>query len=57
MIMYGQKKWNVELSNKSCKNGWEYAKNFNEPFDSNETGKYVRRRKWIRYAKKKEIKP
>jgi len=51
------KKWNVELSNKSCKNGWEYAKNFNEPFDSNETGKYVRRRKWIRYAKKKEIKP
>jgi hypothetical protein len=50
------KKWNVELSNKSCKNGWEYAKTFSGPFDSNETGKYVRRRKWIRYAKKKEIK-
>ena len=48
--------WEIEISNNTDKEGWEYAKNFSGPFDSNETGKYVRRRKWIRYAKKKEIK-
>ena len=49
------KKWNIELSDKSSNEGWEYAKNnFLGPYDSNENGKYVRRRKWIRYAKKVE---
>ena len=42
--------WKIEYSNNTDVNGWEYSSDFQSPFDSKDDGKYVRRRKWIRYA-------
>ena len=33
-------------------NGWEYADDFDSVFGKDEKLKYVRRRKWVRYANK-----
>lgn len=45
--------WKVEATNTCDDQGWEYSNDFNSAYDSRSTGKYVRRRKWVRYAKKK----
>lgn len=45
--------WKVEFSIQSDDQGWEYAQDFKSDFTSDSFGKYVRRRKWIRVAKKK----
>ena len=46
--------WSIELNQHSDQDGWEYAEKFNGIFGVDEIGMFVRRRKWIRYAKKKE---
>lgn len=48
--------WKIEGSENTDIEGWEYSKDFNSVFKIHSTGKYVRRRKWIRYAKKSAIK-
>jgi hypothetical protein len=47
--------WRIEMNEISDAQGWEYATDFKSEFGSKSTGKIVRRRKWIRYAKKIEI--
>ena len=43
--------WEVEITNNTDKDGWEYAKNFDEDiWQKNDTNCSVRRRKWIKYA-------
>jgi hypothetical protein len=44
--------WRVEANENSDSEGWEYSSDFNSNFVNNLKGKYVRRRKWVRYAKK-----
>lgn len=44
--------WKVEATDNCDAQGWEYASDFNSDFGSKPLGKYVRRRKWVRYAKK-----
>jgi hypothetical protein len=44
--------WKVEASENCDAQGWEYSSDFNSSFVNNTKGKYVRRRKWVRYAKK-----
>ena len=43
-----------ELNGNSDDNGWEYGSSFKEgkEFGVKKASKYVRRRKWVRYAKK-----
>jgi hypothetical protein len=42
--------WKVETNDNTDSEGWEYSVDFHSKFDKNDDGKYVRRRKWIRYA-------
>ena len=43
--------WEVEITNNTDKDGWEYAKNFDKDiWQKNDTNCSVRRRKWIKYA-------
>ena len=42
--------WKVETTDKTDEEGWEYSYDFNSSFSLSEIGKYVRRRKWVRYA-------
>jgi hypothetical protein len=44
--------WKVESTSTCDDQGWEYSNDFNSTYESRSTGKYVRRRKWVRYAKK-----
>ena len=44
--------WKIEKNNNTDDNGWEYATDFESEFNSNDKNKYVRRRKWVRYANK-----
>lgn len=43
--------WTIELSQSNDDEGWEYASDFNSKFSLSSFSKYVRRRKWVRYAK------
>ena len=42
--------WKIEKNAHSDKLGWEYSSDFHSQFDQDSYGKYVRRRKWVRYA-------
>ena len=43
--------WEIEISINTDKEGWEYAKNFNDNiWQNNDKNCSVRRRKWIKYA-------
>ena len=44
--------WKIEINDGTDDNGWEYADNFDSEFSKNDKYKYVRRRKWVRYANK-----
>ena len=44
--------WKIEINKNTDDNGWEYADDFDSEFSKNDKFKYVRRRKWIRYANK-----
>jgi hypothetical protein len=44
--------WKVEAGKDCDEQGWEYSSDFSSIYSSNSNGKYVRRRKWVRYAKK-----
>ena len=44
--------WKIEKNENTDSNGWEYADDFESDFGNNEKFKYVRRRKWVRYANK-----
>jgi len=46
--------WTIELSENNDDEGWEYASDFNSKFSLNSFSKYVRRRKWVRYARRLE---
>ena len=42
--------WKIEINENTDKDGWEYSSDFHSKFSKENKGKYVRRRKWIRYA-------
>ena len=42
--------WKIEINENTDKNGWEYSKDFENKFEKYNRQKYVRRRKWVRYA-------
>ena len=42
--------WKVETHDTTDEEGWEYSIDFNSLFSKSNVGKYVRRRKWVRYA-------
>ena len=42
--------WKIEISEYSDENGWEYSEDFKSEFGEYTRKKYVRRRKWVRYA-------
>ena len=43
--------WEIEISNNTAKDGWEYAKTFDDDiWQRNDKNCSVRRRKWIKYA-------
>ena len=43
--------WEIEISNNTDKDGWEYSKNFDDDiWQRNDKNCSVRRRKWIKYA-------
>ena len=42
--------WKIEIGEYSDENGWEYSKDFESEFGEYSKNKYVRRRKWVRYA-------
>jgi hypothetical protein len=44
--------WQVIATCNTDLNGWEYGTDFNSEFGPHHNGKFVRRRKWVRYAKK-----
>ena len=44
--------WKIEINDNTDENGWEYSDDFESEFSKNEKFKYVRRRKWVRYANK-----
>jgi hypothetical protein len=44
--------WQVIATDNTDSNGWEYASDFNSNFGPHHNGKFVRRRKWVRQAKK-----
>ncbi len=43
--------WTIELTENNDDGGWEYSSDFNSKFALSSFSKYVRRRKWVRYAK------
>ena len=44
--------WKIEQSDNTDSSGWEYADDFNSKFSKDDKFKFVRRRKWVRYANK-----
>jgi hypothetical protein len=42
--------WKIETTDNTDDDGWEYSIDFDSLFSKTDTGKYVRRRKWVRYA-------
>jgi hypothetical protein len=43
--------WGIEISTNTDKEGWEYAKSFDDDiWKNNDKDSSVRRRKWIRYS-------
>jgi hypothetical protein len=44
--------WKIEKTDNTDSQGWEYADNFDSKFSKDDKFKYVRRRKWVRYANK-----
>ena len=44
--------WKIEKSDNTDSSGWEYADDFDSKFSKEDKFKYVRRRKWVRYANK-----
>jgi vacuolar protein sorting-associated protein 13A/C len=42
--------WKIETTDNTDDDGWEYSIDFDSLFSKSDTGKYVRRRKWVRYA-------
>ena len=44
--------WKIEKSDNTDSLGWEYADDFDSEFSKDDKFKYVRRRKWVRYANK-----
>ena len=42
--------WKIEKNIHSDDCGWEYGSDFKGKYDKDSYGKYVRRRKWVRYA-------
>ena len=44
--------WKIEKSDNTDSMGWEYADDFNSKFSKDDRFKFVRRRKWVRYANK-----
>ena len=42
--------WKIETTDNTDDDGWEYSLDFDSSFSKTDTGKYVRRRKWVRYA-------
>jgi hypothetical protein len=44
--------WKVEVSENTDDEGWEYSKDFNSKFSASTFQKYVRKRKYVRFAKK-----
>lgn len=42
--------WKIEKNPHSDNLGWEYSSDFHSQFNQDSYGKYVRRRKWVRYA-------
>lgn len=44
--------WKIEKMEHSDAEGWEYSDSPSGVFSENKTGKFVRRRKWIRFANK-----
>jgi hypothetical protein len=44
--------WKIEINNGTDDNGWEYADDLESPFGKDDKYKYIRRRKWVRYANK-----
>ena len=42
--------WKIETTDNTDDDGWEYSIDFDSLFTKTDTGKYVRRRKWVRYA-------
>lgn len=46
--------WEIKITSNSDKDGWEYSNDFNSTFNSDPFGKFVRKRKWVRTAIKKD---
>ena len=44
--------WKIEKNENTDESGWEYADDFDQKFSKDDKFKYVRRRKWVRYANK-----
>ena len=44
--------WKIEKTDNTDSQGWEYADKFDSEFSKDDKFKYVRRRKWVRYANK-----
>ena len=44
--------WKIEKNDNTDESGWEYADDFDSKFSKDDKFKYVRRRKWVRYANK-----
>ena len=44
--------WKIEKNDNTDSSGWEYADDFDSKFSKEDKFKYVRRRKWVRYANK-----
>ena len=44
--------WKIDFTENTDELGWEYSSDFKSKFVKFEDGKYVRRRKWVRYANK-----
>ena len=44
--------WKIDINDGTDDNGWEYADDFDSVFGKDDKHKYVRRRKWVRYANK-----
>lgn len=45
--------WKIDLSGQADNQGWQYSNDFKSEFSKESFGKYARRRKWVRVAKKK----
>ena len=44
--------WKIDFTENTDELGWEYSSDFKSKFVKFEDGKYVRRRKWVRYENK-----